>query len=283
MGFEDFVSENEAANLAGISVATLKRFSEAGYLKLERDADGLPLFSKRELSSVFGMLKESVSLSPQEQAGLASGFGDFSKVQPPTAPSSEMPHKEAEESASPASSAAISSTIVPFPRSAASATGTSSPHISNAQTPPHSALLVSLEQEVGRLKNILDLQEKLLMIREEEIKGLKEERVWLRQRMERLEDKSERDQLLLLSETQTVKKLITLQEQRKSGFRVALDWLGFTKPAPLGEQIIPHAAHAPTVVSSPSSRTTSENRTANVKQGGTSHTGAAKPKSSKAA
>jgi hypothetical protein len=59
---------------------------------------------------------------------------------------------------------------------------------------------------------------------------------WLRARVEKLEEKGSRDQLLLLSETQTIKALITIQEQRRSPVRLALEWLGFITPPSVDTQ-----------------------------------------------
>jgi hypothetical protein len=59
----------------------------------------------------------------------------------------------------------------------------------------------------------------------EQIEILKSERDWLRTRLEKLEERTERDQMLLLSETQTVRKLIqTGLEPTKSEKGIA-SWL----------------------------------------------------------
>lgn len=42
----NFIPENEAASLAGVSVKTLIRFAEAGYLQTDKGSDGLRLFSR---------------------------------------------------------------------------------------------------------------------------------------------------------------------------------------------------------------------------------------------
>jgi hypothetical protein len=82
--------------------------------------------------------------------------------------------------------------------------------------------------EILKLRNVISLQERLLDTKDAEIADLKNQREWLRARVEKLEEKSDRDQILLLSETQTIRKLITLQEQRRSGFRQFLEWIGLT-------------------------------------------------------
>lgn len=78
MGFEQFISESEAASLAGVSVATLNRFAEAGYLEVETESDGLRLFSARELKEVFGISSERLertSSPPSSPTPEAKTFG----------------------------------------------------------------------------------------------------------------------------------------------------------------------------------------------------------------
>ena len=57
----------------------------------------------------------------------------------------------------------------------------------------------------------------------EQIQILREERDWLRARVEKLETRSEREQMLLLSESENIRKLIQQTETRKSWLR-ALPW-----------------------------------------------------------
>ena len=75
------------------------------------------------------------------------------------------------------------------------------------------------------------LHEKLIELREQEIDSLKQERNWLRERIEKLEEKGDRDQLLLLSETQVLRQLL-IPRQRTSPVRAALEWLGVVQPLP---------------------------------------------------
>ena len=314
MGFQDFVSETEAATLSGVSVATLRRFSEVGYLKVEKDADGVPLFSKSELGAVFGALSpaalaptnfmpssfkpastttvatvgapnpstnpsksETASSEPTKTGAVTSLFELLGKdkrplnqqvekdVVPPAAANSFSSQVSSAAAVAAATSAAstvttsalaatseapamapsapsevASATEVPAqsPASPAAApqnlsaegTGTSAAldEAAATQITQLTALLDDMRSENRKLRTVVDLQEKILTIRENEIRDLKEQRDWLKSRLERLEEKADRDQLLLLSETQTIRRLISLQEPKKSTFRLALDWLGVT-------------------------------------------------------
>jgi len=57
----------------------------------------------------------------------------------------------------------------------------------------------------------------------EQIQILRDERDWLRERIEKLESRSEREQMLLLSESENVRKLIS--SSKKSFWQRALPWL----------------------------------------------------------
>ena len=59
----------------------------------------------------------------------------------------------------------------------------------------------------------------------EQIELLKEERNWLRERLEQLENRTQRDQMLLLSESETIRNLV-LQNRPKRFFGLSLPWFG---------------------------------------------------------
>lgn len=80
--------------------------------------------------------------------------------------------------------------------------------------------------ELLKLKALNDLQEKYIELKEGEVKSLKEERDWLRTRIEKLEDKAERDQIILVSMSETQRGILTHLDKRKSTFQLALEWVG---------------------------------------------------------
>jgi hypothetical protein len=255
MGFQDYIGEAEACSFAGVSAATLRRFAEAGYFQIETDSDGLRLFSKSEIESLFG-LKPITAHRP--------------KSSPPPNPSA------ATTPVTPTPSAALSSrieiavetTATPFelePKFAATVVRapveTMAPHTAppvaiadtgkvdiapvTEEPSNRSAALEAVEREVTKLQNIVALQEKLLELREEELRSIKGERDWLRSRIEKLEEKNERDQLLLLAETQTVRQLINLQNRKRSTVQLALEWLGLKSPQAAPGQPIDISPSAP--------------------------------------
>ena len=98
-----------------------------------------------------------------------------------------------------------------------------SPELGDSTT---SSIPSPLNEEVQRLRNLVTLQERILDMKESEIQDLRSQRDWLRTRVEKLEEKGDRDQVLLLSETQAIRQLIGLQQKRPSTIRSLLEWLG---------------------------------------------------------
>jgi len=255
MGFENYISESEAATLAGVSANTLYRFAEAGYLGVESDSDGLRLFSKREIADVFGITDETlaskIEIERDTKSEIPLNQDNFSLE-------GQLGERESQNVAENGAAFKLVSTYTPQPGRTEKSNSVdqteaaqSSPGKNNedqvltteqpsAQQPVSSAkpeLLIRLEQDVRRLKSALELHEKLLDLRESEIGSLKSERDWLRIRIERLEEKGDRDQLLLLSETQVLRQLLTQrdQERRRTPLRAALEWFGLVDeraPAP---------------------------------------------------
>lgn len=249
MGFQDYIGETEACAYAGVSATTLRRFAEAGYFQIETDSDGLRLFSKTEIESLFGLKPLASSrarMSPPAPAQRAAPSPDNQPSAPAQTAAIASPTPTADGSAT----AQLGRTATTVVRAAVEVVTPIPPRVTLESTregvPPVSVTgpaalgpaMEPLEQEVTKLRNVVSLQEKLLDLREEEVRNLKGERDWLRSRIERLEEKNERDQLLLLAETQTVRQLVTLQQRKRSGVIVALEWLGFKSPSqPQGQPI----------------------------------------------
>lgn len=211
MGLQNFISEQEATRLTGMSVSTLQRFAEAGYLQIETDTDGLRLFSQDELAQIFGIRGDS-KRSPE-------GLG--------AKPRSQTAQPGAEAAARPSTLASFVETVIseePHDSSASTHSLSETPAMEKAE--PMAADPALLE-EVQRLRQLVKLQERILDLKEQEVKDLREQRNWLQARVEKLEDKSDRDQVLILTESQTIKTLVNMQSQQKSSVRKALEWFGF--------------------------------------------------------
>ncbi|MBN8547838.1 MAG: hypothetical protein J0M12_00835 [Deltaproteobacteria bacterium] len=218
MGFQDFISEHEAIHITGMSRTTLSRFAEAGYLQLETDSDGLRMFSKGELAGLFG-LKETPQRERTETIAPKSSVKKEATPIEVAAPKPPAEPRLAEQ---------VERVVNVAP----------APIVEQAkpEAPPQEQAAASqapfLELEIQRLKNLMQLQERILDMKDQQLQDLKEQRDWLQARVEKLEDKADRDQILLLTETQTIRTLINVQQQhkRRSPVRLALEWLGVTAP-----------------------------------------------------
>lgn len=229
MGLENYVSEAEAIQRSGVSLKTLQRFVEAGYLSVEVEPDGLRLYSRSQLDEIFGIHTAPLSLEPIEEDQDGN----------PISPSLQDPDRTLHHNGN-AEGVSSAENLQPSSESAISAGGS---YYENPEVTPFltasteeaatftGALPVENEHEVLKLRNIIKLQEALLDTKDAELKDLREERQWLRTRIEKLEEKGERDQILLLSETQTIRKLIVVQEQKKSPIKQLLSWVGLLPEA----------------------------------------------------
>lgn len=227
MGYQDFISEHEATAITGMSKTTLSRFAEAGYLQLETDSDGLRMFSKGELAGLFGLKEFSGREKTKEKDAPKRETLQPTAVPEPAsfdvAPKAELLAKA--EVVEPTLAQQIERVIVhstPAPE-------TPEPAVAPAASRDHSA---HLELEVQRLKNLMQLQERILDLKDQQLHDMQQQRDWLQARVEKLEDKADRDQILLLTETQTIRSLVNVaqQQRRRSPMRLALEWLGVTAP-----------------------------------------------------
>ena len=189
------ITEAEAVIQAGVSARTLRRFHESGYLAVETSDDGTKIYILSQLVEIFGAA-QAAPVTPLEM-DTAQIETDLQQLEPQSYYSASNP-------------------VPPITTTVA------------ANSPEeHSSSATSSElAEMQRLKNMVALQERILDMKEGEINDLRSQRDWLRTRIERLEEKGDRDQLLLLSETQTIRKLVASQEPRRSTIQHLMEWLG---------------------------------------------------------
>lgn len=104
-------------------------------------------------------------------------------------------------------------------------------------SPPRDEDRVSfLNRHLVKLSAMIRMQEQLLEVKNREIEDLKHQREWLQSRIEKLEEQSDRDRILLLSEAQTIKQLVMLEQHKRSPWRVVLDYLRPGKALPMEPQ-----------------------------------------------
>jgi hypothetical protein len=201
MSVEGMISEATAVKEAGVSARTLQRFSEAGYLTVQVKGDGERLYSRLQLTEIFGSFQELPPSSAALEAAPESSSCDISSCETDTTncDTAGEPTQMAER-ANPSTSESV-------------------------DTKP-SIETTSPNEELQKLRNLVALQERILDMKESEIQDLRSQRDWLKTRVEKLEEKGDRDQVLLLSETQAIRQLIGLQQKRPSAIRSLLEWLG---------------------------------------------------------
>ncbi|MEY4667476.1 MAG: hypothetical protein RL518_175 [Pseudomonadota bacterium] len=228
MSVEGMISEATAVKEAGVSARTLQRFSEAGYLTVQVKGDGDRLYSRTQLTEIFGAFQECAS-------------------SPVLATETESDTLGSTASCAGTDSSTYYSPVEPTPMVERVASATP-----EAQTNPDSTHITPLNEEVQRLKNLVALQERILDMKESEIQDLRSQRDWLKTRVEKLEEKGDRDQVLLLSETQALRQLIGLQQRKPSAIRNILEWLGLgnseSLPALPSNQDIANTAQGTIVV-----------------------------------
>jgi len=229
MSVEGMISEATAVKEAGVSARTLQRFSEAGYLTVQVKGDGERLYSRLQLTEIFGSFQETTP-SPVPSSTVVSESASSEASSCDAGPTTY--YTEAEPTP-----------MVELVSTPASETADSTPAID--ATP--------LNEEIQRLKNLVALQERILDMKESEIQDLRSQRDWLKTRVEKLEEKGDRDQILLLSETQALRQLIGLQHKRPSAIRSLLEWLGLsnseTVPALPSNQDVAGSSQSTIVVS----------------------------------
>lgn len=225
---EAMISEAAAVKEAGVSARTLQRFSEAGYLTVQVKSEGDRLYSRSQLLEIFGSFQEST-----------------------TSPSTRTEAESETQRDDPTSCDAATSTYYSHtePTPMVERVAPASPELGDTTT---SSTPSPLNEEMQRLRNLVTLQERILDMKESEIQDLRSQRDWLRTRVEKLEEKGDRDQVLLLSETQAIRQLIGLQEKRPSAIRSLLEWLGLgsseTMPALPSNQDIATASGAQSTI-----------------------------------
>lgn len=242
MDTRDQITEEQAISLAGVSARTLQRFCESGYLVTTRGSDGAVLYLRGQIKEIFGGQDDGENLEP-ESTSTSTYYTDVCSTS-----DTETNCASAHEPATPLIMNAVVSAEAPSMDQAPAAS---------------SAERQRMEVEIERLKNLLAIQERMLDAKDDEISDLKNQRAWLRQRIEKLEEKSDRDQILLLSETQTIRSLLAYQESKKSTFKQFLEWLGV---APKGDLTVigQTAAQSPQHVAPTSGKTIEVRRTANA-------------------
>lgn len=257
MGLAEYISEAEAMQVCGVTAKTLSRFAEAGYLSIEKESDGPRLYCSQELEKVFGnptpkrkaetihnqpkvvsidSMRKAVKGKKMEGSKTEKNF-----VESTPRHSEEPKLTSAKEAHQPSlnveSESYYSATDQSKPVMVTSPSSAASVQLLNealkekeANDKLEAQRSSQLEAQIEKLDRINEVSEKIIELREERISDLTTERDWLRSRIEKLEEKAERDQVLLLTETQLLRQMIEQRAIQRSPVRAALEWLGVMDP-----------------------------------------------------
>ena len=273
--FKDYITETEAAKICSVSVNTLNRFIDTGYLQVELNNDGSRLFSKDELKKVFGISDASLDskINPpyediftsnlarkpmvhstdedtaeNKRSGLRLVRSDDAEeifgTKNNTAPVEEVAESKIEEpliskGEEPLKAEPVSSEENTSDSNAASTDDEATNKSPEKMMAPESSVVYPdfkasksrnvelLEAEINKLNHVVPLLEKILELREGEIETLKKQNAWLQERIEKMEERSTREQILLLAESENVRRLVS--QQKRSPIRAALEWLGLAE------------------------------------------------------
>lgn len=209
---DSLVNALDAASICGVSEKTLRRFADAGYLRSETKEDSVFFYSD-ELASTFGVTVASPTTPVREPLLATKVETIVTETADKGADTTKLDDDLIEDTAD----------VPPIE----AAQTKMDERASNAE---FEALKANQQIEINRLATVIALQEKLIDLKESEIRDLKEQRDWLKARIEKLEEKTDRDQLILASLSQTNRSLITLVENRRSPVRSALEWFGLIPP-----------------------------------------------------
>jgi hypothetical protein len=235
------LSEEESAAVAEVSVETIRKYRDCGLLDPVLK-DNQTFFQEVDIQTLFFTKARKEGLEQNGQA--ASPVQEPQRepvVEPQAPPFAAVDEKQAAQPGSPeisASSGASENAERPVPsaeqpqESASLRNADTIPTETPVSKPavqafiseskaPSEPIEISSKAEVAELPSSTELIELNKSLRDQ-IQILREERDWLRDRVEKLESRSEREQMLLLSESENVRKLIV--SNQKSFWQKALPW-----------------------------------------------------------
>ena len=226
---QKLLSAEESAERAGVSVETILMFERCGLLEPVM-TDGRTLYNELDIRTVFysRLKQQEQTAAPQVDSAAEPRQGQLSEQ----LAAAESTYTDAFTSPRAESLSALTGI-----ESAELAKSTPMPEIAPTTAPvtvvkptepsfsfgPETAPVEAQEPD-----SLLPSSNQLIEVNKglrEQIQVLRDERDWLRSRVENLENRSEREQMLLLSESETIRRLVT--SERKRGFwQRALPWFG---------------------------------------------------------
>jgi DNA-binding transcriptional MerR regulator len=194
------LSEQESSNLVGVSLETIKRYQEFGLLKPVMK-NNLPFYREKELKNLFLITSasdKSASEKPVSVAEASTGAAAPKNQSSVPTLSDLLSERLAPVGESLKTDSSEQNAIEPEDTKSVSA----EPPSQQLSAPVPAIRMEDLVYENKGLKDRL--------------KSLEDERDWLRQRVEQLEERSGREQMLLLSEKETLRDVLNATVVRPS-------------------------------------------------------------------
>lgn len=239
---EQTLTAAQCAELAGVSVDTIEKYVAIGLLQPTRDASGESRYRQSDIRSLFYTRKSLQPKLDEELPNILDLAGeDESDQDSDSSLTSEKQNAPSEDdsavdptiSQSAAQTESDTSSQGSIDHHNASSKAESDAKLNadqettseDAEQPLTETSAVESSRETSQSREVEHAQEVQYALREQ-IEVLKEERDWLRNRVEQLELRGEREQMLLLSESETIRRLVsqkTFTEKVLQTFR--LPWL----------------------------------------------------------
>lgn len=243
-------SEQESARYAGVSLDTIRQYERFGLLQSIRK-DGEIFYRESDLKSVFSVSEVNAeqpdahalfrdSVQSNGNSHSHTTLGDAARSDAQHSSHVENGFRSQVQHTSPSNGRAVDSRDQPFAsqenRSTDEFAHSGAEHRANGSHPsfetersqqsrPISPEIQAISYTAPNATGVYELLEVNKTLREQ-IQMLKDERDWLRRRVERSETRSERDQMLVIAENETVKTLMhQLPAKPRSFWSFALPWL----------------------------------------------------------
>ena len=207
---EDLVGINEASKLVGVSEETIKQYTKLGVLKNSGTGENLG-FTVSDLETTF-----HVQIPQQSPKNVKKAKPSKSSAQTKT---KKQPRVSSKVKNTPSKQQEEKQTAKPGKQTSSENIGELEDNISIFPSP--SRISTENTQHSNKQKIQSTSNNELIQSLQAQIEIIKDERDWLRRRLESLEQQNERTQMLLLSKSETVRKLVedknALNSNKKTG------------------------------------------------------------------
>ncbi|MBP9837449.1 MAG: hypothetical protein KBC84_01915 [Proteobacteria bacterium] len=194
---ENLLTEQQSSEMAGVSLETIKMYANCGLLPVTKK-DNINFFKEIDIKTLFYS-----QLKDKKETKVEPETTQVTEPQAQAAATEPQVEKKAEETKTAAAEVSNTTALEP------------------TKEEPQQVTLNSIRADkyFPTTVELLEINKSL----RDQIQILREERDWLRERIEKLESRSEREQMLMLSESENLRSMINLN--KKSFLQKTLPWL----------------------------------------------------------